>query len=153
MGSDLDMTQSLQEITHLRFRQAKPTIWACLTPNWKKTLNSHHLMLVGLKRWKIYCRSKLSAPATDTLPSQACKSLSSSSGDLHSHKVDIKCLDKSLLYLIGLKLSLDLCGVRTDDRWTADGKLSASGDRNSLGSPKAIMLFFLLKLRTDSDKS
>ena len=59
--------------------------------------------------------------ATDTLSNQTCQSLSSSWGDLHSHKFDTKCLNKFPLYLIRPIFSLDiLCGLykwKIEYRW------------------------------------
>ena len=69
-------------------------------------------------------------PATDPLPSPACQSLSSSSGHLHSHKVDTKCPDKLPLYLIRPRYSQGDSGVCTDVRYPADSKLSESINRH-----------------------
>ena len=63
---------------------------------------------------------------TDPLPSPACKSLSSCSGNLHSHKVDTKCPDKLPLYLIRPRYSQGGCGACTVVRYPADSKLSES---------------------------
>ena len=57
----------------------------------EQTYNSHHLMLMGsLQLTDILMMVSYRRPATENLLSQACQSLSSSWGDLHSHKVDNK---------------------------------------------------------------
>ena len=91
---------------------------------------------------KIY---KLWGPATDTLRSQACQSVYSSSG-----KFNISTTWHLVFRQIApIPRQTEIFTVCTGDGWTADCKLSASRKRHD---PKSSMPVTLLKLWEDSDK-